>query len=129
MTFECSILKHDSLSLCRITLSFLLFTLLSYSATAQSVWYVNDNTTNGDEFTTSIGALGNPGTASAPFATIAAAISAAVAGDTVYVDAGMCTLSALVSINKSLKVYGANWNISTNNELEQDGKIGESGLR
>ena len=44
------------------------------SASAQTTWYVNDNSTAGDVYTSAVGAVGNTGSNAAPFATIADAI-------------------------------------------------------
>ncbi len=71
----------------------------------QTAFYVNDNSTAGDVFTAAIGNDANPGTASAPFATIAHAISVASAGHTIWVDAG--TYNEVVALNKSLTITGA----------------------
>ena len=55
------------------------------------VWYVNDTSIVGDSWTTAIGydtAAGN-GTASNPYRTITYALSQALSGDTIYIDAGL----------------------------------------
>ncbi|WP_207495298.1 T9SS type A sorting domain-containing protein [Aridibaculum aurantiacum] len=70
-----------------------------------SKFYVNDNTTSGDVFTTAIGSNSNPGTASAPFATIQHAISQVKEGDTIYVDAG--TYVGQITIDKGVYIQGA----------------------
>jgi len=49
-----------------------------------NAWYVNDNSTSGDTYTSSVGTSTGIGTASCPFSTIAAAITVASAGDTLY---------------------------------------------
>ena len=54
----------------------------------------------------------NAGSAADPFATINKAISAASPGEIIYVDAGSYIENVLV--NKSLKIYGTNYNISPN---------------
>ncbi len=68
-------------------------------------WYVNDNSLTGDVFTSALGNAGNSGTAACPFATIAQAIAACVAGDTIYADAG--TYNENVAINKALTLIGS----------------------
>ncbi|MFM7767368.1 MAG: DUF1565 domain-containing protein, partial [Bacteroidota bacterium] len=62
--------------------------------------YVNDNSTSGDVYTTAVGSDTNPGTASAPFATITKAIQVAQTGNTIKVDAG--------SYSENLTVNGKN---------------------
>jgi hypothetical protein len=87
---------------------------LTRAATASTNnWYVNDNSTTGDQYTTAIGndATGT-GSTSAPFRTINKAMTSASAGDIIYVDAG--TYPEYVNITKSLKFYGPNANISPN---------------
>jgi len=69
------------------------------------VWYVNDNSTTGDELTTAVGNNSNIGTASCPFATINYAIGQATAGDTIYVDAG--TYTENVAVSKRVSILGA----------------------
>ncbi|MBL8007390.1 MAG: right-handed parallel beta-helix repeat-containing protein, partial [Ignavibacteria bacterium] len=68
-------------------------------------YYVNDNSTANDVFTTATGSNSNPGTPSAPFLTLSYAVSSANPNDTIYIDAG--TYAEQVSINKSLTIYGA----------------------
>ncbi len=67
--------------------------------------YVNDAFTTGDGYTTATGddATGN-GTASAPYATITKAVSVAMVGANIYVDAG--TYQEQVQIGKSLNIIG-----------------------
>ncbi|MFM7767618.1 MAG: beta strand repeat-containing protein, partial [Bacteroidota bacterium] len=74
--------------------------------------YVNDNSTGGDVYTTAVGNDNNPGTASAPFATITKAITVAQAGNTIKVDAG--TYAENITINKALNVLGSNEAVSPN---------------
>ncbi|MFM7823381.1 MAG: DUF1565 domain-containing protein, partial [Bacteroidota bacterium] len=74
--------------------------------------YVNDNSTSGDVYTTAVGSDTNPGTASAPFATITKAITVAQAGNTIKVDAG--TYAENITINKALNVLGSNEAVSPN---------------
>lgn len=74
-------------------------------------WYVNDASTTGDVFTTAIGNDANPGTAASPFATIQFAITTAVAGDTIYVDAGSYTGDVTIS-KSSLTLLGVKRDIA-----------------
>jgi hypothetical protein len=52
-------------------------------------WYVNDTSVVGDAFTFAIGSDSNAGTDTAPFATIAMALQAATAGDSILIDSGI----------------------------------------
>lgn len=70
--------------------------------------YVNDNSTTGDVFTTAVGNDANPGTATAPFATISYAISQASNGTNIYVDAG--TYAENIDVTKAVNLRGANYN-------------------
>lgn len=72
-------------------------------------WFVNDGSTTGDIFTSTIGNDANPGTAALPFATMQFAITAAAAGDVIYVDAG--TYSGDVFVTKALILRGAKFGI------------------
>jgi len=74
------------------------------TVTQYNAWYVNDNSTNGDVYTTAAGNNSNPGNSSAPFQTIAHAVSVAQAGDTIFVDAGLYFENAV--INKQLTLKG-----------------------
>ncbi|HRP89255.1 MAG TPA: right-handed parallel beta-helix repeat-containing protein [Edaphocola sp.] len=86
---------------------FFLFFLLSWNGIAQDTWYVNDNSTTGDVYTTDVGDDANAGTAAAPFLTIAKAVNSATAGDIIKVDAGSYDVNALV-ISKTLTFEGVN---------------------
>ena len=68
-------------------------------------YYVNDNSTVGDGYTTAIGndATGT-GSPSAPFATVQKAISTASSGDSIYIDAG--TYFEDVMVTKGLHITG-----------------------
>ncbi|MEO8209450.1 MAG: DUF1565 domain-containing protein [bacterium] len=68
-------------------------------------WYVNDNSINGDIYTSAIGNDGSVGSLTAPFQTINRAVSSANAGDTIYVDAG--TYGQNVVVDKRLTIIGA----------------------
>lgn len=85
--------------------------IITATVFSQTSYYVNDNSTTGDVFTSSVGNDLNAGTAAAPFATIAKAYQTAVAGDIIYVDAGTYT-TANISLSKSLTILGPNYNIS-----------------
>jgi hypothetical protein len=77
---------------------------------AQTSWYVNDNSTSGDIYTTAIGNNANAGTsASAPKLTLGAAFTAAAAGDIIYVDKGTFTGSGnmMFTFNKAITIIGA----------------------
>jgi gliding motility-associated-like protein len=70
-------------------------------------FYVNDNSTSGDVFTLAIGNNGNSGlTTSLPKLTLANAIAAASAGDTIKIDKGNYVENS-ISFNKSLVIIGA----------------------
>ena len=77
---------------------------------AQTSWYVNDNSTSGDIYTTAIGNNANAGTsASAPKLTLGAAFTAAAAGDIIYVDKGTFTGTGnkMFNFNKAITIIGA----------------------
>ncbi|MDQ3021663.1 MAG: DUF1565 domain-containing protein, partial [Bacteroidota bacterium] len=71
----------------------------------QTRYYVNDNSTSGDIYTSAVGNNANSGASSSPFATIAFALSVANANDTIFVDAG--TYGENVVVNKRLIITGA----------------------
>jgi ELWxxDGT repeat protein len=75
--------------------------------------YVNDNSLTGDIFTTAIGNDNNPGTASAPLASLDFAVLMADAGDTIFVDAGTY-VTPNFTVGKALTILGTNSNISVN---------------
>ena len=68
----------------------ILFTLTCCGLSLASTYYVNDNSTSGDVYCTAIGSNLNPGTSSAPFATLDHVVNTItlIPGDTVFVDAG-----------------------------------------
>jgi uncharacterized protein (DUF2345 family) len=92
------------------TLSFLLLLVMSFwngKLVGQTTWYVNDNSLTGDVYTSAVGNDANAGTAAAPFLTIAKAVTSAVDGDIIKVDAGSYNPNALV-ISKTLLFEGTN---------------------
>lgn len=87
--------------------------IISSKAAAQgNTYYVNDNSVVGDVYTSATGDNLNPGSAGAPFATLAHAISVSVGGDLIYVDAG--TYAENITVNKPLDIRGPNYGISPN---------------
>jgi hypothetical protein len=86
--------------------------LINGTAIGQTSYYVNDNSRTGDVYTSAVGASGNAGTSSAPFATVTAAIAAATAGDVIYVDAGSYTEQ--FTITKPITLNGPNAGIAGN---------------
>jgi len=90
------------------------YTIIVNRGAAGNNWYVNDNSTANDRFTLAVGndATGT-GTQAAPFATINKAMTAAANGDIIWVDAG--AYGEYVNITKSLRFYGANYDVSPNN--------------
>lgn len=87
-----------------------LLLLASSALQAQTKWYVNDNSTSGDIYTTAVGNDANAGTsASAPKLTLGAAFTAAAAGDIIYVDKGTFTGSGnmMFTFNKAITIIGA----------------------
>ncbi len=76
-----------------------------------NTFYVNNNSTAGDVFTTAVGNNANPGTAAAPFATLQHAVNTAAANDIIYVDAG--TYTEQVTITKGITIIGAGQNATS----------------
>jgi hypothetical protein len=77
-------------------------------------WYVNDASTANDVYTTAVGNDANPGTTSAPFATLTQALLVASAGDVIFVDAGTyLTVGAGVfyNVDKAITIIGPNANV------------------
>ena len=68
----------------------ILFALTYSGLLKATTYYVNDNSTSADIYTSAIGNNGNPGNASLPFATLEYAVNTVglIAGDTVFIDAG-----------------------------------------
>jgi hypothetical protein len=79
-----------------------------------TAYYINDDDTDDDVYTTAIGDDGNTGTAAAPFATLTHAISVATPGDTLYIDAGRYAED--VVIDKSVVILGPNYNVNPNTD-------------
>ncbi len=78
-------------------------------------FYVNDNSTTGDVFTTSVGSNSNNGSKAFPFATLDYAYGIAQAGDTIYLDAGTYNLGGLTyTFPKKMTFRGTNYQISPN---------------
>ncbi|TGE07920.1 T9SS type A sorting domain-containing protein [Hymenobacter fodinae] len=78
---------------------------LQATVTAQNL-YVNDLTTTGDTYTTAPGNdVSGTGSSSAPFATVGAALRAATANSTIFIDAG--TYSERVVLDKNVSLRGA----------------------
>ncbi len=69
-------------------------------------WYVNDDTTAGDVYTSAPGSNENPGSPDAPFLTISRALEAATTGDTIMIDAGTYGETVAIDTN-SLALVGA----------------------
>jgi len=91
-----------------LQLSLFFFAIQSVSATD---FYVDDNSNVGDVFTASSvagsDAVGVPGTATNPFATLKNAVNRANAGDRIFIDAGRYTTEISIVINKALTITGA----------------------
>lgn len=88
--------------------------LVSYNIQAQNTYYVNDNSTVGDIYCTAVGNNLNAGnTPALPKATLQAAINAASAGDTIYVDKvyfDQIDGNRDITFNKAITVIGAGMN-------------------
>ncbi len=77
------------------------------TSSTSNTWYVNDSSTTGDVYTTAVGNALNTGISkSSPLLTLAAAITAAAAGDIIYVDSGSFGDKSL-TISKALTIIGA----------------------
>ena len=76
-------------------------------------YYVNDNSRQGDRFTTALGddVNNNDGTSAKPFRTIQKAISLANDGDVILVDAGQYADGCII-IDKQVELRGPNWDVS-----------------
>ena len=87
-------------------LCFLIFA--SVSMQAQTKWYVNDNSTTGDVFTTAVGSATGTGTKSSPFSTLTKATQVAAPGDTIIVDTGTFLNEKNIPLNKAnITIIGA----------------------
>ncbi|MDP4267208.1 MAG: DUF1565 domain-containing protein, partial [Bacteroidota bacterium] len=75
-------------------------------------WYVNDNSTTGDIYSSAIGNDLNSGSSLAPFATVNKAITSASNNDTIYVDSGVYTEQIIINA-KILNIIGAGKTKST----------------
>lgn len=106
-------MRHFILSVATVLLA-----LFAFSQPAS--YYVNDNSTLSDVFTTAPGNNSNPGTASAPFASINHAISVAQNGDIIYVDAGI--YEEHIVVNKSITLRGAQFGNAPGNSLNRGGE-------
>ena len=99
----------------KLNLLYLLLCLLTIQVGfSQTTWYVDDNVNTGDVYTkTSVpgsDAVGTPGTAAAPFATLLNAINRASNGDTILIDKVNFVKSVgnrSLNINKSVTIIGA----------------------
>jgi hypothetical protein len=80
--------------------------------------FVNDNSLTGDVYTIAAGNDMNPGTASAPFATLAYALARSNPGDSIFIDAGNY-VSPDIIINKSIHIIGSNYLVSPNDPLDK----------
>ena len=72
--------------------------LFTFSNAFSANWYVNDNSTTGDVYSSAVGNNANTGTSpSSPKLTLLAAYTLAAAGDTIFIDTG--TYSGSGNIN------------------------------
>ena len=78
------------------------------TSNTSNTWYVNNASSTGDVFCTAVGNAANTGLSkSSPLLTLAAAITAATAGDIIYIDTGGYT-EQIIAINKAnLTIIGA----------------------
>jgi LruC domain-containing protein len=93
-----------------IKISILTITLFLGMSASASKWYINDASVVGDVFCSKMGTTGGTGTAANPFLTLNSAIVKAVAGDTIFIDAGTYSGSGNrdLTVNiKNLNVIGA----------------------
>jgi len=91
-----------------------------YLGITASQLYVNDNSQAGDVYTTATGDDSHAGSSSAPFATIAHAVSVAQPGDIIYADAG--TYVENVVIDKPLSLKGAHAGTNPGTSLDRGGE-------
>ena len=89
----------------KIIFLFMWMFIMSNYIVGQSTLYVNDGSTTGDAYTSAIGNdLTGTGSQSAPYATIAKAMSVITTG-AIYVDAGNYSVNG-VTIKPSVKLAG-----------------------
>ena len=92
-----------------------LLIIITTSVFSQTSYYVNDllgvDIPANNVYTSAPGSDANPGTAALPFATLTKAMTTAVAGDVIYVDAGTYP-TINFTINKSITILGPNHNIT-----------------
>ena len=91
-----------------------------FSANSQTSYYINDNSTVGDVFTSAVGNDANTGISSAPLLTLEAAYAKAQNGDTIYVDAGTYFFNRDYFIQKEITFIGANNNITPNDTEDKE---------
>lgn len=89
-------------------LTIAVFLIATHVSVAQNTWYVNDNSTTGDIYTTAVGndATNLANDPSKPSATLADAITSSANGDTIYVDKGTWEVRNS-TINKGVTIIGA----------------------
>ena len=88
-----------------LIISSLILSLICVSATSQTTYYVNDNSTSNDSFCSSAFDGSGNGSTSDPFGTISSALAAASAGDIIKVDAGTYDESN-IDITKTITITG-----------------------
>lgn len=79
----------------------------SQQTLAFNTFYINDNSTSNDIYTSAVGSDSNTGGDSDPFLTISTAISAASDGDVIYIDAGTYNNWENITLSKELTFNGA----------------------
>ncbi len=85
---------------------FCILLLLIYKVNA-SVIFVNDNSIVGDSYTAAVGNnLTGDGSAVNPYLTITKALSIAVSGDTIFVDAGLYSETVVINTD-AISIIGA----------------------
>ena len=108
----------------KLTFLVLLILVETSMSFAQTSYYVNDNSTVGDVYTTAIGNDSNTGTAAFPFLTINHAISVATTGDVIYVDVG--TYAETVLVTKALTFKGARFGVDARTRSGVESTISSS---
>ncbi len=89
------------------TKALVLFLMLYVLKSSGATYYVNDASQTGDIYTTGTGNNANAGTAARPWATLAHALTVAVANDTVFIDAGVYSDNNLSVNQANLNIIGA----------------------